>query len=108
MMIELSVYGGVTGLMMKVHTGRYSADLYISMVAAMLCGRLVAGILWALIFFDGVYTIGIWATSYFVTSLPGIIIQMAFLPSLVMALERERIIPLRYPVRVNSEAVPSF
>jgi riboflavin transporter FmnP len=111
MMIELSIYGSITGLMMKlVHTGRSSADLYISMVAAMLCGRVAAGILQALIFFDGTYAIGIWAASYFVTSLPGIVIQLAFLPSLVMALERERIIPLRYPIQGQdlSAAAPSF
>jgi hypothetical protein len=98
MMIELSIYGAVTGLMMKlVHTGRSSVDLYISLAVAMLCGRMVAGIVQALIFFEGTYVIGIWAATYFVTSFPGIVIQLIFVPSMVMALERERIIPLRYP-----------
>ena len=99
MMIELSIYGAVTGLMMKyIHTGRASFDLYISLIVAMICGRIMAGVVQALIFFEGTYAIGIWTTTYFITSFPGIIIQLIFLPSMVMALERERIIPLRYPI----------
>ena len=110
MMIELSVYGLVSGIVMKlVHTGRSAFDLYISLVIAMLCGRVMAGIFQALIFFDGEYAIGIWATVYFATGMPGIVIQLALVPSIFMALERERIIPLRYPmmsyVPVQSVAV---
>jgi riboflavin transporter FmnP len=48
------------------------------------------------------YTWALWTTSYFVTSLPGIVIQLAFVPSVVMALERERVIPLRYPLNSNA------
>jgi len=103
MMIELSIYGAVTGLMIKfIHTGRSSLDLYISLIIAMLCGRVAAGTVQALYFFEGTYAIGIWVTTHFVTSLPGIVIQLAFLPSMVMALERERIIPLRYPIQSPS------
>ena len=102
MMFELSVYGTITGIMMKlVHTGRSSIDLYASLLTAMLCGRIVAGIVQSLIFFEGTYTLAIWTTSLFITSMPGIIIQIIFVPSLVMALERERIIPLRYPIKIE-------
>ena len=108
MMIELSIYGAVTGFMMKfVYTGRASADLYISMIVAMLCGRVMAGIVQALIFFEGTYVLGMWTATYFITSFPGIIIQLVFLPSMVMALERERIIPLRYPITNVVSAEPS-
>lgn len=109
MMIELGVYGLVAGLLINfVRTKSASLDLYISLVVAMLVGRLVAGFAQAIFFFGGTYidgvwvgdySIGIWMTSFFITSLPGIIIQLAFIPSVVMALERERVIPLRYPVR---------
>ena len=99
MMIELSVYGAVTGIMMKlVHTGRASADLYISLIIAMVAGRITAGVVQALIFFDGVYAMNIWVATYFLTSFPGIVMQIVFVPSLFMALERERVIPLRYPI----------
>lgn len=105
MMIELSVYGAVTGIVMKlVHTGRSSLDLYASLLVAMLFGRIVAGIVQALIFFEGTYTMAIWITSLFITSLPGIVIQIVFVPGLVMALEKERIIPLRYPIQATTPA----
>jgi len=108
MMIELGMYGLVSGLVLQfIRTKRASLDLYAALISAMLVGRVVAGIFQVLIFFtpryiDGVwqatYTLGIWATSYFVTSVPGLVIQLAFVPSVVMALERERVIPLRYPI----------
>lgn len=105
MMLELGVYGLVGGLAIKfVRTRNYTLDLYISLVVAMLIGRVFAGIgqvFWFFGdgFFSGGYTWAAWVASYFTTSLPGIVIQIIFLPSLVMALEREHLIPLRYPVK---------
>jgi len=103
MMIELGTYGLVSGIMIQVvHTRRISVDLYISLITAMLVGRVIAGIAQAVYFFGGTYAIGIWATSYFVTSVPGLVIQLLFVPSVVIALERERVIPLRYPVSASA------
>jgi len=100
MMIELSMYGVVAGLVMRfVHTRRMSLDLYISLVLAMLVGRVVAGLAQAFVLFNGVYAIGMWVTSYFTTSMPGIVLQIIFVPSIVIALERARLIPRRYPNR---------
>lgn len=98
MMIELAVYGIVAGLgMALVRTKKLSADLYISLIAAMLVGRIIAGAAKALIFAAGSMTMAAWATSYFVTSLPGIVIQLILIPAIVIALEKARLIPLRYP-----------
>ena len=98
MMIELGTYGLVAGIAIKlVHTHRLSVDLYISLIVAMLAGRVVAGAAQAIYFFEGTYLIGMWWTSYFVTSLPGLVIQLLLIPSLIIALERERVIPIRYP-----------
>ena len=103
MMIELGTYGLVAGVMSNlIHTRRLSVDLYISLIVAMLAGRIVAGVAQAVYFFDGTYAIGLWTASYFVTSFPGIIIQLLFVPSVVIALERERVIPLRYPVSAGA------
>ena len=98
MLVELAVYGIVAGLCMSlIRTRKLYADLYISLVAAMLAGRIIAGIARALIFAPGTMTMAAWATSYFVTSLPGIVIQLALLPSIVFALEKARLIPTPYP-----------
>ena len=97
MMIELAVYGLVTALMMKfVKTKSLYLDLYISLVTAMLIGRIAAGIVKALFFAPGEMTMATWATVHFVTALPGIAIQLALIPTLYVALERAKLIPKRY------------
>ncbi len=98
MVIELAVYGVIAGLgMLLIRTKKVTADLYISLVLAMLTGRIVAGAARALIFAVGETTMATWATSYFITSLPGIVIQLILIPAIVIALERARLIPRRYP-----------
>ena len=98
MMVELAAYGFITGLLMKfIHTKSTYADLYISLVAAMLGGRVLSGIVKALIFAKGSISLSVWAVSSFVTSLPGIIIHLALIPSLVFALMKANLIPQRYP-----------
>lgn len=98
MIIELAVYGLTAGILMQVvHTKRVMADLYISLVVALLAGRIVAGASRALIFASGSYSLEAWVTSYFVTALPGLLIQLALLPVIAVALEKARLIPVRYP-----------
>lgn len=98
MMIELAVYGLVSGLMINlIRTRKLYIDLYISLVIAMITGRIVAGIAKALIFAPGSFSMAVWTTSYFVTAWPGIVIQLALIPTLVIALMKARIIPERYP-----------
>ncbi len=97
MLVELSVYGIVAGILAAlIRTGKPILDLYFSLIGAMLAGRLVAGILNALIFRAGSYSIGAWVTGYFATALPGIIIQLILIPAIVFALERAKLIPRRY------------
>lgn len=97
MMVELAVYGLLTGILMQwIRTGKIYADLYISLIAAMLVGRVVAGAAKALIFAGGNFTMAMWISSYFVTAWPGIVIQLALIPSIVFALEKAKLIPKRY------------
>ena len=96
MMVECGIYGLVSGLMLKfVHTKSTYGDLYIALVVAMLAGRVVSGIAKALIFTPGL-AMSAWITASFVTALPGILIQLVFLPSVVFTLMKAKIIPLRY------------
>ena len=93
MLCELAVYGFVSGLLMHyVKTGKLLADLYISLVGAMLLGRLVLGLLNAVLFRAGEYSVALWTTSAFVTALPGIVIQLAVIPVLVFALKKSKLI----------------
>lgn len=98
MLVECVVYGLVSGLMMQlIRTKKTYADLYLSLICAMLMGRVVSGVAKALIFAVGSYSMAAWVTASFVISLPGIIVQLALLPSIVFALMRARLIPERYP-----------
>ena len=96
MMVECGAYGFVTGLMMKyVRTGRTTADLYISMGAAMILGRVLSGLAKALIFSPGTPAFA-WVTTSLVTGIPGIIIQLVVMPLLITALTRAKLLPRRY------------
>ena len=98
MLVECAAYGLTTGLMLRlVHTGKTYADLYLSLVAAMLVGRLVSGVTKALFFMAGQYTMQAWIAASFVTALPGIVLQLAVVPSIVYYLMRAGLIPQRYP-----------
>ncbi|MCI7807628.1 MAG: ECF transporter S component [Spirochaetales bacterium] len=94
MMAELAVYGLVTGLMCSfVKFTKPSVTVYVALVTALIAGRVVGGLLKALIFSAGSYSLSVWFTSYFVTCLPGIIIQLIFVPAVMIALEKARLIP---------------
>ena len=97
MMVECATYGMVSGIILKlVHTKNTYADLYIALVVAMLAGRVLSGIAKALIFMPGI-SMKAWIMASFVTALPGILIQLVFLPSVVQMLMKAKVIPVRYP-----------
>ena len=98
MACELVTYGLVSGaLSARVRTGRLPLDLYVSLVGAMLLGRVVGGALQALIFSAGSYSLAAWATGYLLTGLPGIVLQLVVVVPVVVALERAGLVAPRYP-----------
>ena len=97
MMVECGVYGLVAGLMMRfIRTKNTYADLYISMVTAMILGRVVAGFSKSLIFSPSAAPFA-WVTTSLITGIPGIVIQLVVMPAVIFALTRARLIPQRYP-----------
>lgn len=103
MLIELAVYGLVSGLAMKLlHTRKLYTDLYIGLAAAMVAGRIVGGIMNALIFAADKYSFAAWTAGYFVTCWPGLIIQLALIPSIIFALEKAKLISKRYPAETET------
>ena len=98
MMVELAAYGTAAGLMMKlVRTKSTYADLYIRLIVAIVCGRVLAGLAKALIFARGSYSMSAWIAGSVVTSWPGTVIQLVFIPTIVFALMKSHLIPERYP-----------
>ncbi len=97
MMVECCAYGFVTGMLMRhVHTKHAVADLYISLVSAMVVGRAVAGFAKAWIFTPGVSPFA-WVTTSLAAGIPGIVIQLILMPLVVAGLTRAKLIPTRYP-----------
>ena len=98
MMVELAAYGTASGRLMKlVRTKSTYADLYISLIVAIVCGRVLAGLAKALIFARGSYSMSAWIAGSVVTSWPGTVIQLVFIPTIVFALMKSHLIPERYP-----------
>lgn len=103
MMVECAAYGCVTGLMMKVvHTKKSFADLYISMVTAMIAGRVLAGFAKALIFAPGTLPFA-WVTTSLITGIPGIVIQLILIPLVIFTLTRAKLLPQRYSKEQSNE-----
>lgn len=93
MACELAAYGLVTGLLYhRIRTGSRIADIYLSLLAAMLCGRIFYGVLNALVFRAGAYSLELWLAAAFTTALPGIVIQLILIPILLVALERSKVL----------------
>lgn len=100
MACELLTYGLVSGLLAdRVRTGSVTTDLYVSLVGAMVAGRVVNGVLRALIFSPGSYTLEAWLAASFFSSLLGIVLQLAVVVPIVVSLERAGLVPPRYPDR---------
>lgn len=89
MCFELGAYGLVSGLLYR-RLPRRNSSIYISLVAAMLAGRAVWGVVRALL--SGAsgqpFTWTMFMAGAFFDAIPGIVVHIALIPLLVMALQR--------------------
>jgi riboflavin transporter FmnP len=93
MCIELPVYGLVSGCLMNVfHAHHDVGHVYTALIAAMICGRIVGGITQALVLGMANYSLGVWASSYFISTAPGIAIHLLLLPPVYFALKKARLV----------------
>ena len=89
MACELAAYGAVSSLLIKyARVKSIYLNIYIALIGAMLFGRVFYGVLNALIFNAGKYSMGMWFSAAFVTALPGIAVQLVFIPVVVIALKK--------------------
>ncbi len=89
MLVELAVYGLMSGVMMYLlRKDKSLAKVYIALIVAMLCGRIAGGLANALVFQAGSYSFQMWTAAYFVRGLPGIITHLIVIPLLVRALQK--------------------
>lgn len=89
MMVELSTYGTVAYFLYK-YTNK---NIYLSLIGAMICGRIVMGVTNTLLLgAAGIpYGFKMFLVAAFVTAIPGIILHILVIPPLVKALEKSKI-----------------
>ncbi len=89
MLFELAAYGLLSGILIKkINVKNPAIRIYVSLIAAMICGRMLNGLLNGLIIHAGLYSMQMWITGSFITAFPGIIIQLILIPVIVLALRK--------------------
>lgn len=90
MAFELAAYGLVSGLIYKKRHG--TLQLYISIISAMIVGRIVWGVAkGVLLGMSGeTFTLGMFAQIALLEAIPGIILQLVLIPAIVSSLEYSR------------------
>ena len=89
MAFELAAYGLVVGLLYK-RLGRNVKNVYISLLSAMVLGRLVWGAVQMLIMGlnGGSFPLSAFVAGAVTSAIPGIVLQLVLVPILVRALEK--------------------
>ena len=93
MAFELAVYGAVSGLLYRA-LPKKTASIYVSLIAAMVAGRLVWGAVRYLLagLAHSAFTPALFLTGAVTTALPGILLHIVLIPVLVMAMQKARLI----------------
>lgn len=85
---ELTIYGFLAGLLTYLLAAAPPVlNVSVSLLGAMLLGRVFWGLLEAFVFSPG-YTWNMWVRESFVVCLPGIVLQLAMIPLVTLALRR--------------------
>lgn len=89
MMFELGTYGAITSLLYRKLTWNMYLRVYLSLIGSMIAGRISAAMaVWGLATFFAAKLPGpiVFITSAIVTGVPGIIIQLAIIPIIVVVI----------------------
>ena len=96
MAFELAAYGAIAGLMHKI-LPRKKPYVYVSLLTAMIVGRLVWGA--AMFIFMGLnganFTFAAFIAGAFTNAIPGIVVQIVLIPLIVMVLDNPKVLKLK-------------
>lgn len=89
MALELATYGGVIGLLYK-KSKKTVGSVYISLIVAMLSGRIVWGVAKTVLLGLGgkAFTFEAFFVGGFLDAIPGIVIQLLLIPALMMLIQK--------------------
>lgn len=96
MAFELAAYGAVAGIVYNL-LPRKILNIYISLIIAMLAGRIVWGIAMYLLLMStgGTFALQAFLAGAFIKSWPGIILHIAIIPPIILALQKAKLIPIK-------------
>lgn len=91
MAFELAAYGAITGVMHRI-LPKKKPYIYVSLLTAMVFGRLVWGAATFIILTNGggAFTFSAFLMGAVINALPGILVQIVLIPLLVMALSKPK------------------
>ena len=94
MAFELAAYGAVAGILYR-RLPRRKGRIYLSLILAMIAGRLVWGIVQVVMMGlqGSAFTMEAFLAGAITTAIPGIILQLVLIPAVVAALEKAKMIP---------------
>ncbi|MBO1307219.1 ECF transporter S component [Enterococcus sp. 669A] len=94
MAFELAAYGVLVGLVYHKLKQTDVKGMYLSLIVAMLGGRVVWGLVMVLLtsVAGGIFTWQVFMAGAFINALPGIILQLVIIPMIMLALERTHLI----------------
>lgn len=93
MAFELATYGLVSGMLYAM-LPKKAVNIYVALIAAMLAGRVVWGVVnWAILGVTGsAFTFQAFIAGAFTGAVPGIICHIVLIPIIVLALEKAKIL----------------
>ena len=96
MAFEMAAYGFVSGYLYSHARWQCTKMLYISIVTAMLAGRIVWAFAEVILLGIGgnIFTWKMFAAGAFLNAIPGIIVQLTLIPLIMVALRRAKVVPL--------------
>lgn len=94
MAVECAVYGLVIGLVFDLLKRKNIISVYISLISAMIVGRIVKGVFTALLlgFTGKAYTFAAFISANILNSIPGIILQIILIPSIMLVLYKTKVV----------------
>ncbi len=95
MAFELAVYGFAVGFFYRKARWHCVVSLYRCLIGTMICGRLVWGIVDCLLlgYGENAFTLQLFFTTAFVSAVPGIILQLVLIPSIMLLLNKTGLVP---------------
>ncbi len=94
MAFELAAYGGVAGVMYHLFC-KNAKGIYISLVSAMVAGRIVWGAVRVVIAgLSGTeFPVAMFISGAVTTAIPGIVLQLVVVPAIIIAMDKAKLIP---------------